>query len=81
MIANQISEILKNEGLVKIEVKAGDEFDPKHMQAVQTDYDESKPENTVLRVMQNGYMYKDRILKPVMVIVNKKPEEKAEENK
>jgi len=81
MIANQISDILKNEGLVKIEVKAGDVFDPKNMQAVQTDYDESKEENVVLKVMQNGYMYKDRILKPVMVVVNKKPQEEKEENK
>ena len=79
MISNQISEILKNEGLVKIEVKVGEEFNPKNMQAIQTEYDESKPENSIIRIMQNGYMYKDRILKPAMVVVNKKPEEKKEE--
>jgi len=78
MIANQIVDIMKREGLAHIEALSKD-FDPKIMQAVQTEWDESKPENTVLRVMQDGYMYKDRVLKPAMVVVNKKTEEKKEE--
>ncbi len=78
MIANQIVDIMKREGLAHIEALNKD-FDPKIMQAVQTEWDESKPENTVLRVMQDGYMYKDRVLKPAMVVVNKKIEEKKEE--
>ena len=77
MIANQLADILKNEGLAKIEVEAGKEFDPKTMQAMSTEYDDSKAENIVIRVMQQGYMYKDRILRPAMVVVNKKPVEEA----
>jgi len=79
MIANQISDILANDGLKKIDA-LNKEFDPKIMQAMQTEYDEAKPEHQVLKVLQQGYMYKDRVLKPAMVVVNKKPEE-VKENK
>ena len=81
MIANQLVDILKSEGLAPI-VAEGKEFDPKCMNAVETMWDESKPEGMVLKVMQSGYMYKDRVLRPAMVSVNKKPEEpKLEEKK
>ena len=80
MIANQINDILVNAGLVRIDAD-NKEFNPNIMQAVQTEYDESKPENHVLKVMQHGYMYKDRVLKPAMVVVNKKPEENKKEEK
>ena len=81
MIANQLVDVLKNEGLAPIEAK-DKEFDPKIMQAMETTWDESKPEGLVIAVRQNGYMYKDRVLRPAMVIVNKKAEEpKLEEKK
>ena len=78
MIANQLVDILKNEGLAPIEA-LGKEFNPSVMQAVQTEETEDS-ENIVLKVMQPGYMYKDRVLRPAMVIVSKKKiEEKKEE--
>lgn len=78
MIANQLLDILKGEGLAPIEA-LGKEFDPSVMQAVQTEETEDD-ENIVLKVMQPGYMYKDRVLRPAMVIVSKKKsEEKKEE--
>ena len=78
MIANQLVDILKNEGLAPIAAD-GKEFDPKTMQAMETTWDETKPEGHVIKVMQNGYLYKDRVLKPAMVVVNKKVEKKEEE--
>ncbi|MCR5350742.1 MAG: nucleotide exchange factor GrpE [Acholeplasmatales bacterium] len=80
MIANQLVDILKNEGLALIE-SLGKEFDPKVMQAVSVDYNPDKPLNTVLSVMQQGYMYKDRVLRPAMVTVNTKPKEEANDDK
>ena len=77
MIANQLLDVLKNEGLSHIE-SLGKEFDPKTMQAVETE--ESEDDNKVLKVMQEGYMYKDRALRPAMVVVGKKKEE-SKENK
>ena len=78
MIANQLLEILKGEGLAQIEA-LGLEFNPSVMQAVQTECVEDKDDNIVLSIMQNGYMYKDRVLRPAMVVVNKKNIDKKEE--
>jgi len=79
MITNQLTDILKNEGLAPINAKVGLEFDPKVMQAVETSNDDSVADNIITKIMQPGYMYKDRILRPAMVVVNKK--EVKEENK
>ncbi len=78
MIANQLVDILKSEGLAPIEA-LGKEFDPNVMQAVQTENVEDKDDNVVLRVMQSGYMFKDRVLRPAMVVVNKKNNDKKED--
>lgn len=79
MIATQLVDVLKGEGLAPIEV--GKEFDPKVMQAVSTESHEDLADNQIVSVMQPGYMFKDRVLRPAMVVVNKiekKLEEKEE---
>lgn len=48
----------------------GVEFDPEFHHAVLTDHDESKPAGVVLEVLQKGYLYKDRVIRPAMVKVN-----------
>lgn len=78
MIANQLVDILKGEGLSSIEA-IDKEFDPKIMEAVQTEENLEKEDNIVLKVMQPGYMYKDRVLRPAMVVVNKKNNIEKEE--
>lgn len=70
MIANQLLEVLKSEGLAPIKVEK--EFDPKYMEAMQTESIEGYEDNQVIRVLQAGYMYKDRVLRPALVVVNKK---------
>ena len=53
------------------EIKAeGIEFDPTYHHAVLTDHDENKPAGVVLEVLQKGYLYKDRVIRPAMVKVN-----------
>lgn len=53
------------------EIKAeGLEFDPNFHQAVITEKDENKPKGVVLEVLQKGYIYKDRVIRPAMVKVN-----------
>ena len=60
--------------LNKIEVKeieaSGVEFDPNFHQAVLTEKDENKPSGVVLEVLQKGYIYKDKVIRPAMVKVN-----------
>ena len=48
----------------------GVEFDPNYHHAVLTDHNENKPEGVVLEVLQKGYTYKDRVIRPAMVKVN-----------
>lgn len=78
MITNQLMDILKAEGLTEIEALQK-EFDPNLMQAMSTESVEEAPDNIVLKVMQTGYMYKDRILRPAMVVVNKKEQKENQE--
>ena len=61
--------------LDKYEVKEieclGQEFDPNVSEAVLTEHDENKPANVVLEVLTKGYKYKDKLIRPAMVKVNK----------
>lgn len=60
--------------LNKLEVKEieadGLEFDPNYHHAVLTEHDENKPAGVILEVLQKGYIYKDKVIRPVMVKVN-----------
>ena len=70
MVSNQFKEILETEGLIKIDC-VGKQFDPIIHYAVMSDNDETKADNEITEELQSGYMYKDKILRPSMVKVNK----------
>jgi len=69
LVYNQTKSMLE-----KFEVKEIDcldkEFDPAIEQAISTEKNKDKPSGTVLKVYQKGYMYKDKVLRLAMVIVN-----------
>ena len=46
------------------------EFNPAYEQAIGTEKNEEKSSGTVLKIYQKGYMYKDKVLRLAMVIVN-----------
>ena len=69
MIYTSVIDIL-NKFEVKEILAEGVEFDPKVHQAVLMEHDESKPSGVVLEVLQKGYMFKDRVIRPAMVKVN-----------
>ena len=69
MIYTEIIGIL-NKNEVKEIPAEGLEFDPKVHQAVLMEHDDTKPHGVVLEVLQKGYMYKDKVLRPAMVKVN-----------
>ncbi len=75
MIDEMIFNAMKDEGVSVIDTKVGDTFDPTKQEAVDIEYDPEKPENTVLQVRKKGYLFKDRILRPSMVVINIKPKE------
>ena len=69
LVYNQTKTMLE-----KFEVKEIDcldkEFDPAIEQAISTEKNKDKPSGIVLKVYQKGYMYKDKVLRLAMVIVN-----------
>ena len=70
MIYSSFITVLNNIGITEIDCW-GKEFDPHVAEAVITESDTTKPENVVLEVLQKGYMYKDKVIRPAMVKVNK----------
>jgi molecular chaperone GrpE len=79
MIKDMMFNALKDEGVMIIESQVGDDFNPNIHEAMDKEYNPEQKENTVLRIVKKGYKFKDRVLRPTMVIINIKPEETASE--
>ena len=69
MIYGSFVNVLNNIEVKEIECD-GLEFDPVYHQAVLTEKDETKHSGVILEVLQKGYMYKDKVIRPAMVKVN-----------
>jgi len=52
----------------------GNTFDPNLHQAVMQEETDAFPDNTVSKELQKGFMIHDRLLRPAMVVVSKKPQ-------
>ena len=52
----------------------GEKFNPEHHQAMSIQENAEVEANTVLAVMQKGYLLNDRLVRPAMVLVSKAPE-------
>lgn len=59
---------------------AGEAFDPNRHEVAQVIHDAEKPAGTVLQVLQPGYLYHDRLLRPAMVNVSGGPPKDRAEN-
>ncbi len=68
---------LKKFGVVPMEALEKP-FDPNLHHAVSQEESDKHPENTVTQELQKGYMLGDRLLRPPMVVVSKRPETKGE---
>ena len=69
MTLDSLVKSMKDQGITEIKAE-GETFDPSLHQAVQTiaaENDEQK--DRVVKVLQKGYQYKDRTLRPAMVVV------------
>ena len=67
---DNLIQALQTEGLTPIEV--GSEFDPNIMEALSTlPASEEHPDGRVIDILESGWMYKDRVLRPARVVVAK----------
>ena len=70
MIYNSLKNILEKFEVKEIEA-IDKEFDPSFHQAVMQEEKEETKENIVIEVLQKGYTYKDKVIRPAMVKVSK----------
>jgi molecular chaperone GrpE len=65
-IYNQFLSVLKKEGLEEIKPKKGEQFDPKFHEAISAQNTDTQE---IVAVLQQGYKFKDKILRPARVKV------------
>ena len=79
IVKKDLVSIFKKNGIESIEC-INKKFDPNFHQAMLELEDNTKEAGTVVQEMQKGYMMKNRLLRPSLVGVTKKREEKAEKS-
>jgi molecular chaperone GrpE len=72
LVLKQLNDFLAENGLQPIEA-IGDKFDPKLHEAIADEPNSQAPEGTVIRQVRRGYRFKDRLLRPVTVVVSAGP--------
>ena len=80
IVKQDLVSIFKKNGITPIE-SMNKKFDPNFHQAMLELEDNTKDAGTVVQEIQKGYMMKDRLLRPSLVGVTKKREEKVENTK
>tara|TARA_B110000444_G_scaffold72916_1_gene68517 strand:+ start:354 stop:989 length:636 start_codon:yes stop_codon:yes gene_type:complete len=83
IINKDMVSILSKNGITPL-ISIGKKLDPNFHQAMMEIEDDQKEPGTIIQEIQKGFMMKDRLLRPSLVGVSKKTEnkdEKSEENK
>ena len=83
IISKDMVSILSKNGITPLD-SIGKKLDPNFHQAMMEIDDDQKEPGTIIQEIQKGFMMKDRLLRPSLVGVSKKTEnkvEKSEENK
>lgn len=69
-IKTQLENILKENNVIEIEMKIGDEFNPEIHEAIeQEEKNEEKPGNKIVKIVQKGYKIGERLIRPARVVV------------
>jgi len=72
LIYKQLQDALSKLGVRRIPAK-GEQFDPRHHEAIELVETADAPDHEVLEELQHGYKLKERLLRPAMVKVAKNP--------
>jgi molecular chaperone GrpE len=67
---NMFAQVLERSGLQQID-PLGEKFDPERHQAISMIETADAESNTVIEVMQKGFLLNDRLIRPAMVVVAK----------
>ena len=71
LIIRKFNSVMENEGLKKIDVKAGDKLDPNIHMAVSYEDNEEFGSEEIIEVLKNGYRMGERVINPAIVRVAK----------
>ena len=77
IILNDTLTIFKKNNIVPV-VSINEKLDPNKHQAMMEVEDDSKEPGTIVQEIQKGFMLKDRLLRPSLVGVSKKPQKTEE---
>ena len=78
IINNDMISILKKNNIEEIK-SINQKLDPNFHQAIMEIEDDKKESGTIVQEIQKGFMIKDRLLRPSLVAVSKKPSNKSED--
>lgn len=70
MTVTQFRQAVENTGATPVEAEVGGTFDPKLHDAVMQDDKADLPARTIAAVLQSGYSFRDRVLRPAKVAVS-----------
>ena len=71
LTARQLASVFEKFAIREID-PAGEKFDPHRHQAI-SQVESDKEPNTIVTVLQKGYLLHDRVLRPALVVVSKTP--------
>lgn len=71
LIYQKLLNKMKNQGVERLEVNPGDEFDPNIHEAITQEDHPDYEDGQIIEVLQPGYKISDRIIRPAMVRVAK----------
>jgi len=69
LIYQKLSNQIKNQGVERMDINPGDEFDPNIHEAITQEEHPEFSEGQIIDVVQPGYRIADRIIRPAMVRV------------
>ena len=76
LVGDKFTQILTEQSVTKIDAM-GKEFDHEYHEALLQQPSKDFPANTVINVVESGYMYKDKVLKHAKVIVSREIEDEV----
>lgn len=74
----QLDSALAKFSIAVVEPEQGDKLDPDRHQAMSTQESDNVPPNHIVAVIQKGYTIHERLLRPAMVVVAKKPQDQTQ---
>ena len=80
IIEKDLASIFEKNRIKKI-IATNKKFDPNFHQAMSELDDDEKEPGTILHVIQDGYMFGERLLRPALVSVSKRKANKDQENR